>query len=176
MRFLVFPLILLTMTFPGYVFAAGKKVHVKISFLYDSFPGKMEAFDVRPASKFDISETRNVADMKQVPATEKLASSFDMNPGQSKTFVLVIKNDTDQDWFFNASPHSIMPMESSMGQKFECLCNHMIYKVQKKSIWYRIVRFELEKDFNGSSVDLTHHIIGVDSKAANGKYREMLYH
>ena len=52
----------------------------------------------------------------------------------------------------------------------------MIYKVQKKSIWYRIVRFELEKDFNGSSVDLTHHIIGVDSKAANGKYREMLYH
>lgn len=98
-----------------------------------------------------------------------------MSPGQAKTLVLVLENRSDKNLFFNATPHSIEPIEASVGQKFECLCNHSIFNLNGKSFWYRMVRFELEKDFSQKKIRLIHNIIGVKSTDVKEKYNEMLF-
>lgn len=152
-----------------------KKVKVKIDFIYKDFPGKIEVYDVKDSSKFDISETNVVDKKEELPITKKNDGRFTMSAGESRTVVLVVENNTGRDWYFNATPHSILPIEASVAQKFECLCNHSIFNAKKKSFWYRIVRLELEKDFNSSSIQLTHNIIGVKNADAKGKYKDLLH-
>lgn len=151
-----------------------KKVSAKFDFIYKDFPGKIELYEVSDSSVLDITETRVVANKKDLPVKKKM-TSLTMSPGEARTFVLVVENKTNTDWYFNATPHSITPIEASVGQKFECLCNHSIFKAQKKAFWYRIVRFEIEKDFSSASIRLTHNILGVKSEDAKDKYKDILY-
>lgn len=154
---------------------AAKKVKVKIDFIYNDFPGKIEVYDVKDSSKFDISETNVVSTKEELPVTKKNKGAFTLSAGESRTVVLVVENTTGRDWYFNATPHSILPIEASVAQKFECLCNHSIFNAKKKSFWYRIVRLDLEKDFTAPSIKLTHNIIGVKNADAKGKYKDLLH-
>jgi hypothetical protein len=160
---------------PSPALPPSKPVNVQIDFLYHDFPGKVEIYEVKKSSQYDISETKVVRNKKDLPILGNLKGRFTLLPGKSKTFVLVVENKTNIDWYFNATPHSILPVESTVGQKFECLCNHSIYKADKKSYWYRIVRFELDKSFEGQSIRLTHNIIGIKEADAKEKYNEMLF-
>lgn len=152
-----------------------KPVEVVIDFIYHDFPGKVEVYDVNESSQLDISETRNVSQKKDLPVLKKNDGKFTLRPGQSRTVVLVVENKSEQDWYFNATPHAINPIEASVNQKFECLCNHSVFRSDKKSLWYRIVRFELERNFSAPSIRLTHNILGINSKDAKEKYNEMLF-
>jgi len=152
-----------------------KPVQVIVDFIYHNFPGKVDLYDVKESSQFDISETRSVVKRADLPVTKSNGGKLEMRPGQAKTFVLVVENKTDKDWYFNATPHSITPAEASVDQKFECLCNHAVFRADKKSIWYRIVRFELGKNFSASSIRLTHNILGIKSEDAKEKYNELLF-
>lgn len=152
-----------------------KPVEVVVDFIYRNFPGKVEIYDVKETSQLDISETRNVNKKSDLPVLKRNGGKFTMRAGQARTFVLVVENKTDKDWYFNATPHSITPIEASVSQRFECLCNHAVFRADKKSLWYRIVRFELDKDFSASSIRLTHNILGIKSEDAKEKYNEMLF-
>lgn len=152
-----------------------KPVEVVVDFIYHSFPGKVEIYDVKNESQLDISETRNVKNRDELPVLKRNGGKFSLRPGQSRTVVLVVENNSGKDWYFNATPHAINPIEASVGQKFECLCNHAVFRADKKALWYRIVRFELDKDFAAPSIRLTHNILGIKSEDAKEKYNEMLF-
>lgn len=150
-------------------------VQASFSFEYKNFPLKVETYNVKPGSRYDIAETRNVKDMSKAPVTNMFKGKLSLERGSKESFALVIKNQSDKDQYFFASPHLIDPIESTRGQHFECLCNHHLFRVKKKSVWYRIVAYEIAADYSFANVDLKHTIIGIPESEAKKKYKDAVY-
>jgi hypothetical protein len=165
------PLLLLPLT--------AAAVNVTLKWKYDHFPLKVELYDVSASARNEISETGShpLSDKKaEVPFTTKWKSdSFQLRPGEAKPLVLVVKNESDRDRFFFATPHTIEPEAAALGHHFECLCNHSIYRVPAKSVWHRVVRLQVWRNYEFKRLSIEHAIVGVSQQDANGKYKDRLY-
>lgn len=146
------------------VAAAAEPVHVHIKWEYKDFPAKIEVYDVK--GKRRLWETKSVP-AAELPAEKLLQdASFVLPAGAVKRFVLVVRNESHKKLFFFAAPHTVHPVEHSLGFKFKCLCINHAYSVEPGQAWYRIVEFRLDPHFEGADFDVTHTIIGIDEVRA----------
>lgn len=151
---------------------------VEVKWEYENFPLKIELHEPEPGTKFSISKTGFLANegaKETKPFGERWKkNSFDLTPGDSRPFVLVIKNESDKDKYFFATPHVVHPEHSALGYHFECLCNHNIFKVPAKSTWYRVVRLQIWKEYKAKKLGLIHTIVGVPEQDALTKFKARL--
>jgi len=103
---------------------AADRVKVNIGWEYKDIEAKVELYEVKNRSR--LWETKSVKLINLAPIGDKIESSvLLLEPGQSKRFVLVMRNETEKPLFFFAAPHVAHPVEHSLGFKFRCLCiNH----------------------------------------------------
>ncbi len=149
---------------------------VQIAWEYKNFPGKIELYEVTPKYRYAISTTGTTSSLERAPVTgKKISDQLRILPGESKTFVLVVRNPSPDRWFFFASPHLMDPPEASQGHHFECLCIHHIFEVPPKKLWYRIVRLNLSPDFSASQAKLVHTVIGVPESEALTTHKKELF-
>jgi len=143
---------------------ASAPVRVNLKWEYKEFPARVQVFEA--SGKARLWETKSVA-AEQVPIGKPLDdSSFGLTAGAAKRFVLVVRNDSDAKLYFFAAPHTVHPVEHSLGFKFKCLCINHAYSVGPHETWYRVVEFRLDPHFVGSELAVTHTIIGIDEKRA----------
>jgi hypothetical protein len=164
--------------------AAEQNLKVKLQFDYEKTDLRVKLYDVKSEFKFSVARTAIASSMKDIPVTQAIKDEILFSTdNKAKTFVLVVENKSDQTKYFFASPHTYHPGHVSLGMIFECLCNHHVYKVPARMIWYRIVR--LETDFTKISkmasekakdhIVLSHSFIEVPEAKALKEYRQMLY-
>ena len=156
--------------------AAKSSVQVSLTWTYKNFPLKIQVYKVTPAKTAFISETRIVKDLKSAPIEDKITAPIKVEIDSSYPAVLVVENNTDKDAYFFAVPHEVHPVSASAGHFFECLCIGRLYKVPKKSVWYRIVRININSSFQDvKKFDIEHQIIGKTEAEANGPEKDRLY-
>ncbi len=54
--------------------------------------------------------------------------------------------------------------EKGLGFKFKCLCINHAYEIGPGEVWYRVVLLKVSPNFEGDSLILTHHLVGLDPK------------
>lgn len=156
--------------------AQDNTVKIQIKWHYTKFPLKAELYSVKPEKKLFISETANVSKLSDSPALKNLDSVLIAEKNGKTPAVLIVKNDTAQDYYFFAVPHTVHPDKSAAGHYFECLCVGRVFIVKAKSIWYRIVRLNLNESFqNLDHFDITHQIIGLTKNDVELNYKDRLY-
>ncbi len=98
---------------------SANSVKVNIAWEYKDFAEKVEIREIKGQPR--LWETKSVKLPAQAPIGEKLANStLALEPGATKRFALVVKNESEQPLFFFAAPHVVHPVEHSLGFKFKC--------------------------------------------------------
>lgn len=137
------------------------KVEVDIGWEYQNVPGKVKIYEPRNHPK--LWQTQTVKNLSDAPVGAEIKDAkILMGPGQSREFVLVMKNETTHPLYFFAAPHHVTPPEYSLGFKFHCLCVNMTYSVNPGSYWYRVVRLDLMPGFRGDHLKVVHTLIRLE--------------
>ena len=161
----------------GFAQAAPRFVDVEIGWTYETFPLRIEIYEVKSDRSPYVSETGIADKLKDMPIATKIAGQkIKAGVGRSVAFVLLTENTTKEDVYFFAVPHELNPHHASAGHYFECLCIGRLFKVPPGKFWYRIVRLSLNNTFKTlSGFKISHQIIGVSRAEALGKYKDQLY-
>jgi len=157
-------LLYLVLLFP-LVGAAAEPVRINIAWEYVDFTQPMKLYEVKGRPRlWQMESVKSLADAPVgAPITE---SSFLIEPGEEKRFVLVLHNDSDETKYFFAAPHTAAPSAYALGFMFKCLCINKAYTVGPRETWYRVVKFKLFDGFVGKELTLTHGVIGIDEERA----------
>jgi hypothetical protein len=110
------------------------------------------------------AEMGEFKDRYQLPILKEITDGkIQLTPGDDKPLVLVLKNNTDKAIRFSVAPHSIVPIEASLGFSFKCLCNGHKYTIKPKSSWYRVLDLKTFKQVSPakSEITLEHQIFPV---------------
>ncbi len=151
---------------PFSVLGADKSVKIDIQWEYKNFNLPVALYEVKGFAH--LWETKSVASPSDAPIGERMQNTvLTLSPGQSKRFVLVVQNPSNQKLYFFAAPHVVQPPEEALGFKFKCLCVNRAYIVGPHETWYRVVEFRLSPDFAGQGLTVMHTIIGIDEKRAD---------
>lgn len=143
----------------------GKKgaIPVRIEWIRKGVPGKMELYELAAQKPVQLWDTKSVASLEQAPISTPIeASTLLLSPGELRRFALVYKNDTKEDLFFFAAPHSVTPPEFGFGFKFKCLCVNHLFKVESGHVWYRIVELRTMPNWASEEFSITHTLVRVD--------------
>lgn len=134
--------------------------NIQIEWRYTKVPIKIRIHEVEqtlPLFKMD-----SVKGLQGTGVGPEIAGSvLQLEPNRRRMFALVAKNDTAKAVHFFAAPHQAHPAVNSFGFKFKCLCVNHVYRVGPGETWYRVVELRLASQFKGSSLTITHDIIGV---------------
>ena len=154
------PMALLTLTAD-----AAESTKVSINRQYKDTAARIELYE--PKDRPRLWETKSVKSPGELPIAGKIeGATFELEPGEKKRFVLVVRNDSDKPLYFFAAPHQALPVEHTLGFKFKCLCVNHAFIVPPREIWYRVVELQLSEGFVGDTLAITHTIIGIDEKRA----------
>ncbi|MDH4227843.1 MAG: hypothetical protein OEV59_08890 [Deltaproteobacteria bacterium] len=140
------------------------KVKINIAWEYKDFPAAIELYELKGKAK--LWDTKSVKNESAPLGAHIEGSSFTLKPGETKRFVLATKNTTPNDIYFFSGPHTVNPVEHSLGFKFKCLCVNNSFLAKSGETWYRVVEFKLSKDFVGEEIAITHTIIAIDKERA----------
>lgn len=135
----------------------------------------MQVYELRDGSLDAVTRTRVTRSESQLPIGKEIKGALVLQPGRARTFVLVMRNTTDKEFHFFATPHIPSPPEASIGYLFECLCNSHVFKIASKSIWYRVVRLELNENFSTPKSSLKHTLVGVPADEVGVKYKKVIF-
>ncbi len=137
-------------------------VKVKISWVARDFPLSMKIYEPALQRQIPLWETNSVKSKEKLPVSIEIPdSTFTMQPGSKKFFVLVTYNSTQEPVYFFAAPHQVTPPEFSLGFKFKCLCVNHAFQVPVGEYWYRMVELRMSKNFRGNEIDISHDLIGL---------------
>lgn len=166
--------------FGGKAFGADSKIKVDIKFEYKDTPLRIKLYEVTPEFVYSTARTALAKKMKDLPVTKPMASSILFSDKlKAKTFALVVENSSAENKYFFATPHTLDPVQASLGVLFECLCNHHVYKIPPKQIWYRIVRLKVDTSEANMKkvkhVKVVHSFVEVPEQDALKNYRSMFY-
>ena len=151
-------------------------MQVQLNWTYKNFPEKIKVYNVTPSKSAFISETATVETLGEAPVTNEVQGPVEVKKGQSKTLVLVIENKSNKDIYFFAVPHEVHPAPASAGHFFECLCVGKVYKITPKSVWYRVVRININSSFQDiQNFDIEHQIVGLTEAEFKKSYEDRLY-
>lgn len=148
---------------------AGKKGVVPVHILWNSrgFPGKIRLYELAAGRPISLWETETVSSLEKAPVSGEIeGSTLLLSPGELRRFALVYKNETGEDLFFFAAPHSVTPPEFGFGFKFKCLCVNHLFKVEAGKIWYRIVEFRTMPNWASGEFEVSHTLVRVDPTQA----------
>lgn len=125
----------------------------------------MELYEGASQRPVDLWATGSVKSLAEAPVSSRIVGNdLYLKPGSKKKFVLVVKNTTDQDFYFFAAPHSMEPAEGSLGFKFKCLCiNHAFY-IPPGEIWYRVVELRTGAEAMVKELKIAHTLVGMDEE------------
>ncbi|AYV54111.1 hypothetical protein EFP84_00410 [Leptospira kmetyi] len=140
---------------------------IRVSVLWEkkSFPLEMELYEGASQRPVDLWATGSVKDLSEAPVSAPIeGNDLYLKPGSKKRFVLVVKNTTDRDFYFFASPHSMLPAEGSLGFKFKCLCINHAFLIPPKEIWYRVVELRTGGEALAKELRITHILVGMDEE------------
>ncbi|MBP7282037.1 MAG: hypothetical protein KBA66_10690 [Leptospiraceae bacterium] len=137
-------------------------IKVKINWNYIDLNSEMKIYEIKSQMAYELWETRSVKSIESSPASIEIPeSSFVVQSGRYKEFILGMQNNTDKPMYFFASPHSVDPPQYSLGFKFKCLCINHAFTIKPGEFWYRIVRLNIDKDFRGGAFAIKHDLIGI---------------
>ncbi|XDD51661.1 hypothetical protein AB3N59_07995 [Leptospira sp. WS92.C1] len=140
---------------------------IRVSILWEKkgFPFEMELYEGASQRPVDLWATGSVKSLAEAPVSSRIVGNdLYLKPGSKKKFVLVVKNTTDQDFYFFAAPHSMEPAEGSLGFKFKCLCiNHAFY-IPPGEIWYRVVELRTGAEAMVKELKIAHTLVGMDEE------------
>lgn len=164
----------------GASFAADSEIKVDIKFDYKDTQLRMQLYEIQPEYLYSTARTALAKKISDVPVTKPMGNTVSFSEKhQAKTFALVVENKSAESKYFFATPHTFDPAQTSLGVLFECLCNHHVYRIPPKQIWYRIVRLKVDaKEINLKStrrIQISHAVVEVPEKEALKNYRAMLY-
>lgn len=151
-------------TFLGTLSFAKSETTYVIKWLHPKLAVETEMYEGTLTLASRISETGPFKGRDQLPILNELRDGkIKTSPGQSKIVILVVKNKSDKPLRFAVAPHSVVPIEASLGIKFNCLCNGHTYTVAAKSDWYRIMELKTLKSVDALSAEvlLEHQIFPV---------------
>jgi len=143
---------------------ASNETTFNLKWSYDKLPIETEMFEGPLSLASRVSEVGEFKGREQLPIMNDLRTGkLKVRPGESKIIILVVKNKSDKPIKFAVAPHNVMPIEASLGIKFNCLCNGHTYTVAGKSSWYRIMELKTLKPVAASPVEVTmeHRIFSV---------------
>ncbi|HRK06287.1 MAG TPA: hypothetical protein PLZ57_00840 [Pseudobdellovibrionaceae bacterium] len=160
---------------PRAAFAQSAQVPLELRFGSKDFPAKVEVYEPHSDVMHSISETRALPSRAELPVIGKPLKFMSVTRGKHKSAVLVIENTTDKTIYFFAVPHRVDPPENVLGFHFECLCNHTVFQIPARHIWYRVVRVHLGAPPLEAPQRIEHSIIGVKPEDALGKYKDNLF-
>ncbi len=171
---------LVTFNLTHFAFADQIKFDVNILFRYPKrTTNRIQTYSVKDEFKYSIARTGTAANLDKTPAKAKIDSHFTFTKDAHETsFVLIVENKTKNTTYFFAAPHTYKPEGASISAVFECLCNHHVYVIPPKSVWYRIVRVDVDFDTLPKGVkqaELIHDFIEVSESDAKSKYRKLMY-
>lgn len=155
--------------------ALARNVDLAVGFDYKGLNQHMQLYTLKDGVLDTVAKTRVVKSLAKAPVGKLIQGSLKMKAGEGQTFVLVMNNKSDKDIFFFAAPHIPSPPEASIGFFFECLCNSHVYKVTPHSIWYRVVRLEINEDFSPAKAEIRHTIVGVKAADVGTKYTKVIF-
>ena len=171
---------LVTYILTQFAFADQIKFDVDVLFRYPkSTTSRIKTYSVKDEFKYSIARTGTATKLDKTPAKDPIDSHFTFTKDEHETsFVLVIENKTNETKYFFATPHTYKPEGASLSSLFECLCNHHVYVIPPKSIWYRIVRLDVNFDTIPKGVkraELIHNFVEVSESDAKSKYSKLIY-
>ncbi|MNJ93286.1 hypothetical protein D3C87_109650 [compost metagenome] len=151
-----------------FMLACGAQASVEYTFDWDTkgLPFEVKTFHA-PISMGDrVGEHGPLVDMVNMPVIDLLGKKkLKLEGSESAVLYLVIKNNGKKDIRFSVVPHSIEPVEASLGLDFRCLCFGHIYTVKAGGLWYRIMKLHHTSPATGKSViALKHKIFEVKTK------------
>lgn len=132
---------------------------INIQWEYKGLPGSIEIYEPK-SDQVVMWETRSVKSKSEIPAGQIIKESkIFVSPGEKRPFVLVYHNQSNKKLKFFAAPHHASPEENAIGFKFHCLCINHVFEVGPGEYWYRVVRLDLKKDYEGKILNLKHAIV-----------------
>lgn len=144
--------------------SAGIPLSAKISWKYINVPATMKIYEATAQRPLKLWDMGNGKTLEELPVSQEIPdSTIKITPGGKKQFVLVWKNESDKPVYFFAAPHQVNPQEWSLGFKFHCLCTNHVYSAQPGEYWYRVVELDLDKNYQGTNLDITHSLIAVSA-------------
>lgn len=176
----LFVLVMIAVSLSGPCFAADSTIKVDIKFDYKDTQLRIQLYEIQPEYTYSTARTALAKKMSDIPVTKAMDSTITFSDKmKAKTFALVVENKSAENKYFFATPHTFDPAQGSLGVLFECLCNHHVYRIPPKQIWYRIVRLKvdsLESNLKSAGkVKVSHAVVEVPEKEALKNYRSMLY-
>ncbi|EMJ60831.1 hypothetical protein [Leptospira sp. P2653] len=146
-------------------FDPNRQIEIRILWEKKNFPLEMELYEGASQRPVELWATGSVGDLSEAPVSSKIeGSELYLKPGSKKRFVLVVKNTTEQDFYFFAAPHSMEPPEVSLGFKFKCLCvNHAFY-IPPRETWFRVVELRVGGEAFGKELKISHTLVGMNEE------------
>ncbi|MFP5519245.1 MAG: hypothetical protein ACLGGX_05035 [Bdellovibrionia bacterium] len=153
---------------------ASDLVNVQILFEHKNMPFKMELWEVPPELYLDLSMSSHASISKGVPFVKPISNEFRVRRGETTYFGMVIKNDSNEPYYFYSSYHQMRPEEAALGYIVNCLCVNRIFVIPPKSYWYRVGSIVLGSTFIGETVAIKHDIFGMTSEQFQKKKLQSL--
>ena len=153
---------------------------VNVSFRYPKATKlKIEFYSVKPEFTFSVARTGVSDSINKTPADQKIINKFDFTPSKAESsFVLLVKNDSSQTKYFFANPHTYKPESTALSAVFECLCNHHVYTIPPNTVWFRVVRLDVNFDMvpkGSKKLEIVHDFVEVSEADAKSKYKQLIY-
>ncbi len=101
----------------------------------------VQSFELSPTRADKVGTNGSLIDIRQLePLREFKGNEIEMTAGETKIIGLVLKSKSQMKADFFVAPHEIQPGIRALDFKFDCLCYHHAYHLEKGKMWYRILK------------------------------------
>ncbi|HEX7672818.1 MAG TPA: hypothetical protein VF412_01535 [Bdellovibrio sp.] len=160
MRYLI--LLLLAVTIHAH---AGSSQTFKLAFKNTGgLDLQYETYDLPLIFKDKVGTNGSITDIRQLTPIKKLKNDeLTLGENETKLIGLVVRSKSHKAYDFFVAPHSTNQPQATLDFKFNCLCYHHVYHLEKGKMWYRVMELQntvLAKA--GKTIVLSHEFIPWD--------------
>lgn len=155
-------LLLFALLFSGAdAIAAGQKFQLSFKNTGD-LDFEYETYELPPIFKDKVGTNGSLDDIQQLTPIKKFPQNrLDLSMNETKYIGLVVKSKTQKAFDFIVAPHSTNQPTHALDFKFNCLCYHHAYHLEKNKMWYRILQLQNSglAQATGTTIILDHEFI-----------------
>lgn len=120
-----------------------------------------ELYELPPVFSDKVGTNGTITDVRQLTPTREIKSGEVELAGPLNILIgLVVKSKSGKAVDFFVSPHHIHPAAKGLDFKFECLCYHHAYHLEKGKMWYRVMKLSnMVSGDKKETVVLTHDVV-----------------
>jgi hypothetical protein len=117
-----------------------------------------QVFELSPLLVDKVGTNGSIKDIKQLDTIREFKNGeIQLSEKETKIIGLVVKSKSNSKADFFVDPHEIHPAAKALDFKFDCLCYHHAYHLEKDKMWYRIMKLTHSYDSNKSKVVILKH-------------------